>query len=265
MGYPIRDRELDEKVRETYARSHSLAGTARECGVGVNRVRRILGKPLPPSQTAKGQAAKRAAAAPPTQPPQSTTRQNMKSITIPLTDTAHERLAAIAETAYLSPEAFAATLIASYLSYQPEKIVLAPSEPGEKDAEDEDAEQDDGSEPEGGDSESGPEEAEEEEAEEEEAPLQQPAPKKPVAKPKQKPEPEAIEPEVDRTKTTDYSFIRPGGYAVLLEGDVESRVWVSQIKAKDGAVKYGVDKVVVKRSNGALVEVMALELSPIED
>ena len=109
---------------------------------------------------------------------------NQKTITIPLTAGAHDRLAAIAETAYLSPEAFAATLIASYLSYQPARIVLDPSDP---DAEDEEAE------------------PEEEEAEEEEAPEEH--------------EPEEDEPEEDEGfvfREEDFDWLKPESEFVVL-------------------------------------------------
>lgn len=151
MGHPIKDPELDAKVRSMYEAGAAIRAIARECGIGVNRVRRICGRPLPPSQTAAAQAAKRAqrqgdpanAQQPETKPTTTQKEQprmnNQKTITIPLTAGAHDRLAAIAETAYLSPEAFAATLIASYLSYQPARIVLDPSDP---DAEDGDPEED---------------------------------------------------------------------------------------------------------------------------
>ena len=151
MGHPIKDPELDAKVRSMYEAGAAIRAIARECGIGVNRVRRICGRPLPPSQTAAAKAAKRAqrqgdsanAQQPETKPTTTQKEQprmnNQKTITIPLTAGAYDRLAAIAGTAYLSPEAFAATLIASYLSYQPARIVLDPSDP---DAEDGDPEED---------------------------------------------------------------------------------------------------------------------------
>ena len=150
MGHPIIDPELDAKVRSMREAGATLNAIVRACGIGVNRARRICGLPLPPSQTAAAYRERHPDTRTKTQQPE-TNQPNMnpqetssqKTITIPLTAGAHERLAAIAETAYLSPEAFAATLIASYLSYQPARIVLDPSDPeaeGGETEEDEDEE-----------------------------------------------------------------------------------------------------------------------------
>lgn len=146
MGHPIIDPELDAKVRSMREAGATLNAIVRACGIGVNRARRICGLPLPPSQTAAAYRERHPDTRTRTQQPE-TSQPTMKTqetssqrtITIPLTAGAHDRLAAIAETAYLSPEAFAATLIASYLSYQPARIVLDPSDP---DAEDGDPEED---------------------------------------------------------------------------------------------------------------------------
>ena len=214
MGHPIKDDALDAKVRETRANGGSISGIAREFGIGVNRVRRILGLPLPPSQRPSGQKRyiRLSERKPDPTPP-------MKSITIPLTESAYERLAAIAATAYLSPEAFAATLVASYLSYQPDKIVLEPSEPEEPEP-DEDPDED-------------PEEDAGEEPEEEPEPPPKPAPKKSNAPPAPEPEPEPEDGE-----KPDYSYIKPGRNLVLVEGEEEqSLVWFSQILAKGGVVR----------------------------
>lgn len=240
MGHPIKDDALDAKVRETRANGGSISGIAREFGIGVNRVRRILGLPLPPSQRPSGQKRyiRLSERKPDPTPP-------MKSITIPLTESAYERLAAIAATAYLSPEAFAATLVASYLSYQPDKIVLEPSEPEEPEPDeepDEDPEEDAGEEP-----------------EEEPEPPPKPAPKKSNAPPASEPEPEPEDGE-----KPDYSYIKPGRNLVLVEGEEEqSLVWVSQILAKGGVVRGPGDKVRVKRKDGVLVDVLAAELDPV--
>lgn len=240
MGHPIKDDALDAKVRETRANGGSISGIAREFGIGVNRVRRILGLPLPPSQRPSGQKRyiRLSERKPDPTPP-------MKSITIPLTESAYERLAAIAATAYLSPEAFAATLVASYLSYQPDKIVLEPSEPEEPEPDeepDEDPEEDAGEEP-----------------EEEPEPPPKPAPKKSNAPPAPEPEPEPEDGE-----KPDYSYIKPGRNLVLVEGEEEqSLVWVSQILAKGGVVRGPGDKVRVKRKDGVLVDVLAAELDPV--
>ena len=240
MGHPIKDDALDAKVRETRANGGSISGIAREFGIGVNRVRRILGLPLPPSQRPSGQKRyiRLSERKPDPTPP-------MKSITIPLTESAYERLAAIAATAYLSPEAFAATLVASYLSYQPDKIVLEPSEP-EAPEPDEDPDED-------------PEEDAGEEPEEEPEPPPKPAPKKSNAPPAPEPEPEPEDGE-----KPDYSYIKPGRNLVLVEGEEEqSLVWVSQILAKGGVVRGPGDKVRVKRKDGVLVDVVAAELDPV--
>lgn len=240
MGHPIKDDALDAKVRETRANGGSISGIAREFGIGVNRVRRILGLPLPPSQRPSGQKRyiRLSERKPDPTPP-------MKSITIPLTESAYERLAAIAATAYLSPEAFAATLVASYLSYQPDKIVLEPSEPEEPEP-DEDPDED-------------PEEDAGEEPEEEPEPPPKPAPKKSNAPPAPEPEPEPEDGE-----KPDYSYIKPGRNLVLVEGEEEqSLVWVSQILAKGGVVRGPGDKVRVKRKDGVLVDVVAAELDPV--
>ena len=255
MGHPIKDDALDAKVRETRADGGSISGIAREFGIGVNRVRRILGLPLPPSQRPSGQKRyiRLSERKPDPTPP-------MKSITIPLTESAYERLAAIAATAYLSPEAFAATLVASYLSYQPDKIVLEPSEPEEPDPDeepDEEPEEDVGEEP--------------EEPEPPPKPAPKPSSKKPKAPPAPEPEaepapePEA-EPEPEDGEKPDYSYIKPGRNLVLVEGEEEqSLVWVSQILAKGGVVKGPGDKVRVKRKDGVLVDVLAAELDPVMD
>ena len=240
MGHPIKDDALDAKVRETRANGGSISGIAREFGIGVNRVRRILGLPLPPSQRPSGQKRyiRLSERKPDPTPP-------MKSITIPLTESAYERLAAIAATAYLSPEAFAATLVASYLSYQPDKIVLEPSEPEEPEP-DEDPDED-------------PEEDAGEEPEEEPEPPPKPAPKKSNAPPAPEPEPEPEDGE-----KPDYSYIKPGRNLVLVEGEEEqSLVWFSQILAKGGVVRGPGDKVRVKRKDGVLVDVVAAELDPV--
>lgn len=141
MGHPIHDPELDAKVRKLHEAGTPLSAIARSCKIGINRVRRICGLQLPPSQTAAGQAAYRErhpdtrtkTQQPETQQPEMKPQEtnNQKTITIPLTPGAYDRLASIAETAYLSPEAFAATLVASYLSYQPAQIVLDPYDPDE--------------------------------------------------------------------------------------------------------------------------------------
>lgn len=228
MGHPIRNDALDAKVREMRANGGSISGIARSCGIGVNRVRRIIGLPLPPSQRPSGlreyvKVAER---------PQQTEKTTMKSITIPLTDTAHERLAEIADTAYLSPEAFAATLIASYLSYQPEQIVLQPREP--ELAEDDDAGEDE--------DESGGDDETEGEAGEEDA---------------EEDEPEEREP---RPPEEQFAWIQPGRYAILVEGEDETLVKVAEICPPYTNVKSILDKVRVKRPGGAIVEVTAGEL-----
>lgn len=201
MGHPIKDPELDAKVRSMYEAGAAIRAIARECGIGVNRVRRICGRPLPPSQTAAAKAAKRAqrqgdsanAQQPETKPTTTQKEQprmnNQKTITIPLTAGAYDRLAAIAGTAYLSPEAFAATLIASYLSYQPARIVLDPSDP---DAEDEEAA------------------PEEEEPEAEEAPEEEES---------EEDEPEKDEPEEDEGfvfREEDFDWLKPESEFVVL-------------------------------------------------
>ena len=256
MGYPIQDPVIDSKAREMRAAGGSISGIARELGIGVNRVRRICGLPLPPSQRPSGQkryvrVADRAAENTPTN------RTAVKSIAIPLTESAYERLAAIADTAYLSPEAFAATLLASYLSYQPDKIVLEPSEPVENEDEDEDEDED------AGDEEEAAEDEEEDDAEE------PPPPPKPKKQKATKPEPPAEpKPEEDREPEDpkpDYSYIKPGRNLVLTEGEEESLVWVSQILARGGVVKGPADKVRVKRKDGVLVDVLAAELDPVPE
>ena len=275
---PFDDPDIDAKVRETYERTGSLAGTARSCGVGRDRVRRILGKPLPPSQTAAARREKNAearaalAVVRANDPPKTQKeRRTMKTVSIQLTDVAYDRLSAIAETSYLSPDAFAALVVASYIAYEPAEITLTPSEPySDDDGEGELAEEAEGDEADEAEDEAEAEDENEDEDEEEEHPPPPPPPpkKKSSSKPAatkptaSKPADPDPEPEPQRP---DYSFIRPGKFAILEEGDNSSRVWVSQIKSRDGEVRGGADKVVVRRESGSLVEVMALELSPIED
>ena len=288
---PVDDPDIDAKVRETYERTGSLAGTARSCGVGRDRVRRILGKPLPPSQTAAARREKNAearaalAVVRAADPPKIQKEQRkMKTVSIQLTDVAYDRLSAIAETSYLSPDAFAALVVASYIAYEPAEITLTPREPssdddddgdgdpgedegdGESDEDEGDGESDDDDESEG-------EEDEKEDEKEDDPPTPPPPPPKRKSGPRpaaqkpaaQKPADPDPDPDQDPEQKPDYSFVKPGRFAILLEGDSESRVWISQIKARGGEIRYGSDKVVVKRESGSLVEVMALELAPIEE
>lgn len=241
MGHPIKDQETDAKVRELRAGGMPLARIARTLKIGINRVRRILGRPLPPSCTAEGQSAYRATHP---DPRAAKPKKAMKSITIPLTDAAYARLAAIADTSYLSPDAFAALVVASYIAYQPEQIVLQPREP-----EDEEAEE--------------PEEGSEEEDTPEESPDEgEPPADEPPGPEREKDSAKDDEEDAAPEEEPDYSYIKPGHTVVLVEDDSESLVWVSQIKAKGGVVKGPGDKVVVKRKNGVTVEVIAGELDP---
>ena len=273
---PFDDPDIGAKVRETYERTGSLAATARSCGVGRDRVRRILGKPLPPSQTAAARREKNAearaalAVVRANDPPKTQKeRRTMKTVSIQLTDVAYDRLSAIAETSYLSPDAFAALVVASYIAYEPAEITLTPSEPySDDDGEGELAEEAEGDEAEDEDCDED-DEADGDEAEEDPPSPPPPPPKKKSSSKPAAPKPTASKPaEQDpepEPQRPDYSFIRPGKFAILEEGDNSSRVWVSQIKSRDGEVRGGADKVVVRRESGSLVEVMALELSPIED
>ena len=269
---PVDDPDIDAKVRETYERTGSLAGTARSCGVGRDRVRRILGKPLPPSQTAAARREKNAearaalAVVRANDPPKTQKeRRTMKTVSIQLTDVAYDRLSAIAETSYLSPDAFAALVVASYIAYEPAEITLTPSEPYsdddgkgelEEEAEGDEAEDEDGDED---------DEADGDEDEEDPPSPPPPPPKKKSSSKPAAPKPADPDPDQDPEQKPDYSFVKPGQFAILLEGDSESRVWISQIKARGGEIRFGSDKVVVKRESGSLVEVMALELAPIEE
>ena len=281
---PVDDPDIGAKVRETYERTGSLAATARSCGVGRDRVRRILGKPLPPSQTAAARREKNAearaalAAVRAAEPPKTQKeRKTMKTVSIQLTDVAYDRLSAIAETSYLSPDAFAALVVASYIAYEPAEITLTPREPysgddGEGELEDEaEGDEADEAEDEAEDEDENEDEDEEADGDEDEEP---PPPPPPPPKKKSSSKPAATKPTASKPadpdpepepQRPDYSFIHPGKFAILEEGDNSSRVWVSQIKSRDGEVRGGADKVVVRRESGSLVEVMALELSPIED
>lgn len=235
MGHPIRDDALEAKVREHYAQHGSIAGACKAFGIGPNRVRRILGKPVPPSCRPENQQARREARE---EAIREEARKELQAegttVSIHLTADAFERLAAIADTAYLSPEAFATTIVASYLSYQPEKIVLEPREPEAGDEESEEDEPD-------------------EEPEEEEEPEDSEAGE----------EPEEDEPE--QRKTPQWDWIKIGVFAILEEDDKRQLVQVKGISTPDLQVRGGGDKVRVKRPGGALVDVLACELEPRDD
>ena len=245
MGHPIRDDALEAKVREHYAQHGSIAGACKAFGIGPNRVRRILGKPVPPSCRPENQQARREARE---EAIREEARKELQAegttVSIHLTAAAFERLAAIADTAYLSPEAFATTIVASYLSYQPEKIVLEPREP---EAGDEEPEEDE------------PDEEPEEEEEPDEEPEEEEEPEDSGACE----EPEEDEPE--QRKTPQWDWIKIGVFAILEEDDKRQLVQVKGISTPDLQVRGGGDRVRVKRPGGSLVDVLACELAPRDD
>ena len=83
--------------------------------------------------------------------------KSQTSLTITLTPAAYERLEWIAESAYMAPDAFVASLVAAYISDSPQTITLAPRDPDEEDAEEEEGDGEPGSDGDGEAEEEAPE------------------------------------------------------------------------------------------------------------
>ena len=116
--------DLLQKARELHAEGMAWVNIRKSLHIGSRRLARLKraigGTDAPPRKQTTPEKPKNAMNKPQT------------SLTITLTPAAYERLEWIAESAYMAPDAFVASLVAAYISDSPQTITLAPRDPDEE-------------------------------------------------------------------------------------------------------------------------------------
>lgn len=243
-----RDPELEARVIELRAQGMTYRQIAEAAGCGIKRVRKILTIIAPGFAEPETKPTPKPSRTMPTQQP--------STITIQLTRSAYDRLSWIADSAYMSPDAFAAALVASYISATPAAIAIQPADPdGDDDVE---PDEDEPVEEEFDEDEEVDQEDQDQEAEEDEPPAE---PDEPAE------DPPAEEPATGEPASEGYAplealrRLKPGDKVVLHDDEGKSELCEIVTIFSGTLASYG-DECRLRRKTGVLVNVYADEIEP---
>lgn len=233
-----RDPELEARVLELRAQGMTYRQIAAAAGCGLKRIRKILTVIAPGSAEPGTKPTPKPSRTMPTQQP--------STITIQLTRSAYDRLSWIADSAYMSPDAFAAALVASYISATPAAIAIQPADPDAGD--DETVEEEEFDEDEEVDQEDQDQEVEEDE-------------------PPAEPDEPAEDPPAEEPASEGYAplealrRLKPGDKVVLHDDEGKSELCEIVTIFSGTLASYG-DECRLRRKTGVLVNVYADEIEP---
>ena len=244
-----RNPELEARVIELRAQGMTYRQIAAAAGCGLKRIRKIL-TVIAPGSAEPGTK-------PTPKPSRTMPPQQPSTITIQLTRSAYDRLSWIADSAYMSPDAFAAALVASYISAAPAAISIQPADPDAGD----DLEPVDGEtveEEEFDEDEEVDQEDQDQEVEEDEPPAE---PDEPAE------DPPAEEPATGEPASEGYAplealrRLKPGDKVVLHDDEGKSELCEIVTIFSGTLASYG-DECRLRRKTGVLVNVYADEIEP---